>query len=176
VTLVYLDCETTGLDPERHQVWEIAYAVDDGPIKSTFVDHTLEGADPEALVVGRYRERHRMHDMAAARNFEDSLIEELSDATLVGANPAFDAAFLAKRWGRAPWHYRLLDVCAYTAGTMGLDYVPGLAECAEQLQVAATPDHTAFNDTATAREVYRAAQELALQRAGKAAMYDGMGA
>ena len=55
--LVYLDVETTGLDPELHEVWEIAYAVNDGPILSSFVDHTLLGADPVALTVGQYHNR-----------------------------------------------------------------------------------------------------------------------
>ena len=37
MTYVYLDCETTGLDPERHEIWEIAFAVDGGEIQSSFV-------------------------------------------------------------------------------------------------------------------------------------------
>lgn len=158
MTLVFLDCETTHLDPEKGQVWEIAYAVDDGPLQRSFVEHTLNGADPQALVVGRYRERHVRTDAINSIGFEIGVRALLEGATLVGANPAFDAAFLKKRWNEAPWHYRLLDVCAYTAGALGLDYVPGLAECAKLLGIDALPDHTAAQDVAVTREAYRAAK------------------
>ena len=57
MTLVYLDTETTGLDYRRHAVWEIAYAVDDGPVRSSIVSHDLFDADPEALQLNGYYDR-----------------------------------------------------------------------------------------------------------------------
>lgn len=39
--LVFLDTETTGLDPARHEVWEIAYAVGKHDILSAIVPHQL---------------------------------------------------------------------------------------------------------------------------------------
>jgi oligoribonuclease (3'-5' exoribonuclease) len=47
MTLVFLDTETTGLDPNRHEIWEVAYAVEDDPIVSGSVHHSLRNADPE---------------------------------------------------------------------------------------------------------------------------------
>lgn len=61
MTLVYLDTETTGLDPAVHQVWEIGYAVDDGPIVSGFVRHdppTLDYASLQAALVNGYVGRY----------------------------------------------------------------------------------------------------------------------
>lgn len=43
--LVFLDTETTGLHPERHEVWEIAYGFEDGRIESGEVKHDLFTAD-----------------------------------------------------------------------------------------------------------------------------------
>ena len=51
--LVYVDCETTGLDPDRHEIWEIAYAVGDGPIVSSFVSHQRITLDHETVAAMR---------------------------------------------------------------------------------------------------------------------------
>ena len=156
--LVFLDLETTGLDPERHEPWEMAYAVDDGPILSAVVPHALYSPDPRALKLNGYLDRaiDAPHDEA----FEDLLRVRIDGATLVGANPAFDAAFLRARWGYAPWHHRLWDVEAYAAGVHNLDSVPGLASIAKVLReeghVIPEPDHSAAGDVATLRACFHA--------------------
>lgn len=156
--LVFLDCETTGLDPAAHQVWEIAYAVDDGPILSSFVQHSLANATVEALRVGRYVDRFESERGTQGWTFEVDLRQALRGATLVGANPAFDAAFLKARSGwvtnPAPWSYRLLDIEAYAMPALGLDRPRGLAFIAEQLGVQ-PPDHIAAGDVHTLRECWR---------------------
>lgn len=162
MTLVYLDTETTGLDPARHDVWEIGWAVDDGPVRSSFVAHSVVGADPRALQVGGYWDR--LSRDSALREFEaeTELREALAGATIVGANPAFDAVFLAARWGEAPWDYRLLDVESMAATLMPSnenDRVPGLKNIADYLDglgvVIPAPDHTAAGDVATVRACHR---------------------
>lgn len=155
MSLIYLDCETTGLDPDRHEIWEIAWAVDNGPIRSAIVPHTLRHADPEALRIGGHERCvcHRDIDHLA----ENALRDALDGHTLAGANPAFDAAFLRVRWGQTPWRYRLLDVEAYAMGAMGWEEPRGLKDIAFQLDI--TPgDHTAAGDVACVRECYRALQ------------------
>jgi DNA polymerase-3 subunit epsilon len=162
VSLVFLDIETTGLDPERHEPWEMAYAVDDGPILSAVVPHTLSHPDPKALALNGYLDRY---DVPTGPAFEDLLRVRLDGATLVGANPAFDAAFLRTRWGYGPWHHRLWDVEAYAAGVLVLDKVPGLATIATMLRDLGReipePDHSAAGDVATLRACFRALQDLA---------------
>lgn len=164
--LVYLDTETTGLDPNIHDVWEIAYAVDDGPIHSAIVRHSLTFAAPEALEVSRYRDRTGGGDppTATTRWFELTLRDLLDGATLVGANPAFDAAFLRARWGHAPWHFRLLDVEAYAMGALGYDRPRGLATITRDLRARGFgiphPDHSAADDVAATRAAFRALQGI----------------
>jgi DNA polymerase-3 subunit epsilon len=163
MTLVFLDVETTGRDPDRHEVWEIAYAIDDGPIRSAIVPHTFTNPDPKALAMNGYLDRAL--DAKPDRAFEDLLRARLDGATIVGANPAFDAAFLRARWGYAPWHHRLWDVEAYAAGVLVLDKVPGLATIAMMLdglgREIPEPDHSAAGDVATLRACFRALQDLA---------------
>lgn len=161
MTFVYLDTETTGLDPDRHEVWEIAYAIDDGPVLSAFVPHSLATADREALELNGYWRRHvgRVDDRA---DLHARLA--LDGATLVGANPAFDAAFLRARWGVTPWKYRLLDVEAYAMGALGFDEPRGLAAIREALvelgRDIPEPDHTAGGDVATVRACHLALRSI----------------
>ena len=158
MTFVYLDTETTGLDPDRHEVWEIAYAVDGGPILSGVVAHSLRYADPTALAMNGYLDRGTV---GVPSDVESICRSALEGATLVGANPAFDAAFLRARWGVAPWHYRMLDVEAYAMGALGWDVPKGLATIAEALAVGhgydiPKPDHSAAGDVATLRACHLA--------------------
>ena len=171
-TLVYLDVETTGLDPDVHHVWEIALAIDDGPIQSTMVSHWTYGADPEALKVSRYYERGgdalttggNPEQILAAEAIEQTIYEALHNTTLVGANPAFDAAFLRARWGTAPWHFRLLDIEAYAMGALGYDRPQGLAALSADLRARGfeipSPDHTAAGDVATTRACHLALRDI----------------
>lgn len=165
MTHVFIDTETTGLNHDFQEVWEIAYAVGDGPIQSGVVSHTTTFADPKALEMNRYYARSK-----TAREWtteqEDAVREALTGNTLVAANPAFDAAFLRARWGATPWKYRLLDVEAYAMGALDLDEPKGLAYIAEQLGVAA-PDHTAAADVHTLRECFKALRAIYRKAAAK---------
>lgn len=162
MTLVFLDTETTGLDPDRHEVWEIAYAVDDGPILSSVVDHEPPTLQPDvihALRINGYLSRYTPTDDEAVMReqfrFEDTLKDALKGATVVASNPSFDTAMLRKRWGCEPWHHRKLDLASF-ALPLELKHwrLKGLYDIAEALGVQA-PDHTAAGDVHTLRECYR---------------------
>ena len=177
-TLAFVDVETTGLDPDVHQVWEIAVAIDDGPIHSTLVSHHTEGADPEALAVSRYHERgghayagiewSRDPDLVerffACEATEQTIYDALAGVTLVGANPAFDASMLRARWGDAPWHFRLLDLEAYAMGALGYDRPRGLATITKDLRARGfeipVPDHSAAADVAATRAAFHALRRI----------------
>lgn len=152
MSLVFVDVETTGLDPSLHSIWEVAFAVDDGPILSSFVAHSTEHADPGALEVNGYLDRFQGAPLLGLE-FERQLRGALTGNTLVAANPAFDAAFLRARWGVAPWRYRLLDVEAYAMPYFDLDVPVGLARIAELLGIEA-PDHTAHADVDVLRKCF----------------------
>lgn len=141
--LAFIDTETTGTDPDLHQVWEVAYILADHDpdqarltisSRQRFVDAgvDLTNADPMALQISRFHQRR--HDQiappAGGRCPSATIAQEVARDTagrhLVGAVPAFDAAFLTRmlrRHGTAPaWHYHLIDVEALVAG-----YLQGFA-------------------------------------------------
>jgi DNA polymerase III epsilon subunit-like protein len=163
MSLIYLDTETTGLDPERHEIWELAYAVDDGPIESGVMFHSLRHADPKALAMNGYWDRVEGAKPNGWAQLEVGARDALNGATLVGANPAFDAAFLRARWGVAPWRYRMLDIESYAMPLLGWDEPRGLKDIAARLLASGVslPDHTAYGDVKCLRECHKALQLMA---------------
>ncbi|SFT31866.1 3'-5' exonuclease [Streptomyces sp. ok210] len=136
--IAFIDTETTGLDPDSHQVWEIAVIMrtpgePDGEhhwqIRPTEL-HLAQSADPKALEIGRYQERmvipndyfvgqidaHGRPVAMSHKTLAYDLTKILKGAVLVGSNPAFDAAFLRVFLDSAPWHYRTVDIATMAVG------------------------------------------------------------
>lgn len=169
MTFVFLDTETTGLNPARHQVWEAAYAVgEDGPVVRGFLQHDASTGDPAALHMNHYFDRVNGADLMEALKFEGELKSALRGATIVGANPAFDMAFLRARWGDEPWHYRPLDVESYAMPILGYDSPQGLATISDDLRALGheiyMADHTARADVICLRDCYRILRNIADER------------
>jgi DNA polymerase-3 subunit epsilon len=164
--LVFLDVETSGLDPLVHDVVEIAWAVDGGPVRSYVPVHTLEHADPEALRINQYYER----GLSSARHpgyylaIELDFLRDIDGATIVGSNPAFDTAFLRRKLGRAPWHHRLIDISNVAMMVFGEDRPMGLKDIVGTLAfrgyIIPAPDHTAFGDVEATRAAYQALRRI----------------
>lgn len=161
-THCYLDTETTGLDARLHDTFELAWAIEDDPIRTVLLPHTLEYATPEALRINRYYERG-LDQFAPTGQFgwRDELAafaQQAEGATIVAANPAFDQEALTKKLGYRPWHYRLLDVEAFAAGVLGLNRLMGLASLTDLLNDhgwgITKPDHTAEADVECLRAVH----------------------
>jgi hypothetical protein len=163
MSLVFLDTETTGLDPALHEVWEIAWAIDDGAILSRVLPHSLATADPEALALNHYWDRFPGEEVDPG--LDPFLRKQFTGVTIVGSNPAFDTAFLRARWGVAPWHHRLIAVESMAFAVFGYEKPKGQAAVAADLRDRGyeipEPDHTAAGDVATLRAVYTALREVA---------------
>lgn len=189
--LVVVDVETSGLNPEIHEVVECSWwNLDTGErgtfIPSHMVSAVLARADIEALRINRYLDRiagqpqdHRQDELRRlhAQFFSDW--DEDSDPetgqirhVLAGSNPAFDAAFLAKLFRQheetdhdlTPWHHRLLDLSAYACGVLSLDPadMPGLRTICQILGTP-EPDHTAAGDVeATGRALLELRRRAAI--------------
>ncbi len=135
--LAFVDCETTGLDPETHSMWELAVIRRENGVDTEHLwqirlaKWEIEQADPKALEINRYRERdalpddYQVGDMTHAcgmphpmkrDELRDLLRELLDGAVLIGSNPAFDAGFLKVFLDSEPWHYRTVDIAAMAAG------------------------------------------------------------
>lgn len=174
--VICVDVETNGLHPAVHDAVEVSWWNLDTGIRGTFIpphlpSKVLAAADVRALRINRYIDRiagqPQDTDLQELRRLQlqfvdwdedqvsdDGDVEEIHNV-LAGSNPGFDARFLTKLLSNhqltehapAPWHHRLLDLSAYAAGVLGLDWadLPGLRTVCELLDIPG-PDHTAAGD------------------------------
>jgi hypothetical protein len=180
-----LDCETDGLRRGR-LAWEIAMTriTADGEKnpREFFIDVDLANAEPMALSVGRFYDRHPFGLFLAGKasppvtNRTDYLSPHDAAAEvarwthgcqLVAANPVFDLPVLEQLlagYGLVPgWHYQVRCIESMVEGFLRRP-VGGLKRCAEALDVTVNPalEHTAAGDVAVAVALYEAVMNAPL--------------
>lgn len=174
--LAFIDCETTALRPDR-RAWEIAVIVRDPGVEDVayrwFVDIDdldLGNADPFALKIGRFHERHP--EMRSPVEFGDDWAAEevalwkvealIRGATVVGIQVDFDTATLDARMranGICPsWSHRIVDARAVAAGALRLPPPWKPEEIYGSFGVFCPEEdrHTALGDARLARDLYDA--------------------
>lgn len=131
--LVFLDTETTGLDPDLHEIWEVALVSQDSDgsnwERTWQLPVDLGRADPIALNIGRFHDRRLPDDkLTPLRVFAAEFEEMTRGAHLAGAVISFDEERLRRLLRREHycpmWHYHLVDVEALAAGWVAAT-VPG---------------------------------------------------
>lgn len=166
--LVAVDLETSGLDPNVHEIIEVGL-VWQGTHKDRLFqrEFTLEfdesKADPAALEINGWgkREFGPTVDEKWAVEF---LAELLDDAHLVGKNPAsFDAQFLRaffKKHGwtfgdKPMWHHRMVDIGNVVMGRFRLLEPPNTAavEDITGIRIPENKRHSALADARWAWDV-----------------------
>ena len=165
--LAFVDCETTALSPDDGRIWELG-AIMRGPehnvnlpLHAHVDDVKLEQFDPGAAKVGRFSERYK-RDAASMpeKMMAYAVHSNFAGRYLVGANVAFDQAFLTdllRRHDLRPsWHYRVIDVEVLAAGAFAWPTPMGLRQTAEFMDVSFDPDelHTAYGDAELAMKIY----------------------
>lgn len=186
--LIFLDTETTGLRPDIHTIWEIAWVtayhdfeggalhiVDSFESTVHVGFRELKNADPDALKVGRFEERHRggkMEKEAVVAELTASIARLIEGGLplphFVGAVPGFDHAMLCRNWlgwpgfGEGLWHYHLIDVETLVAGKLGVHPPYKHSELAKAVGVEINKKtrHTAMGDVQTCIGMYAAAYNL----------------
>ncbi len=178
--LIVIDIETTGLDPQRHVVIEVAAVNVRTGEEFAFVPYLdgddLREANRAALRINRYFERgvaEAALPSAETRVRYEQLWKMLAGNTIGGANIRFDAEMLRWSYSRAflgpqrvgtplkptdePWNYRLADLGSYVAGALGIQpaLIPSLAAVTLELGVTNTDPHTALGDARAAAGCFR---------------------
>ena len=158
----FVDTETTGLDPRIHWAYEAAWMSEyNSDPDETSLPHTLEYASEEALAVGQYRERGFSPDHPGNLTNRGiaRLRRDLRGNVLIGWNVDFDASFLTKAIGYAPWDYHTVNAAQAPMWLFGWDRPRSLTPTVEFLRERGhqnIPDqtHTARGDVLTLAAVW----------------------
>lgn len=171
-SLLFLDTETTGLDPDDH-IWEIA-VIHRSPDHPTFTRHWFVQHDTTKAerLPDAFRRDHDARYQPNAAITPADLVERLYALTLgrphvVGAVPDFDVTRL-NRLARAHgvtlgWHYHLIDVETLAVGWLAARGTPvplpwSSDDVSQMVGVIPPTDgrHTALGDAVWAMNVYDA--------------------
>lgn len=168
--IVFLDTETTGLDPERHELWDIAVIDEDGHEWNALIrpEHP-ETADPTSLRMNGYYDVFgslggvkKGRDLSNRRDIANILARLLAGKHIVGAVPSFDAAFLDRFLRNngevGTWHYHLIDVEVLIAGRLQLrpPYDSDALSMAVGVDPAEYNRHSALGDARWVKAQYEA--------------------
>lgn len=162
--LVFVDFETTGLHPAA-QAFELAWKREDSDqVRAMILPHTLYAADPVALRVNGYRERGISNEFVASEYEIDCFRQDVTDATLVIANPAFDVPHLMNLLGFQVWHYRIIDVESYAMPILGHRRPQSMSTIYRELTELGyslpEPDHTASRDVEALESAFHILRSL----------------
>lgn len=158
---VFVDTECTGLDPETDQLVELSWAVGMNEPETLWfgVEEVPEFIDnligfTKRGIAGRQSDNFALERFLAASE----------NATMVAANPAFDAGFI-KAAGLWRFHYRMLDIQTFAFAKMRqFEDIPSMEELyravtARGIKVTA-PDHTSRNDVLAMQDIYMYLESL----------------
>lgn len=152
--LIFVDTETTGLDPETEQLVELTWSPLLGEPETLFFG--VEEVSPFIDNFIKFTER----GIAGLKSDNDAFTRFFAaseNATMVAANPAFDAAFI-KAAGLWRFHYRMLDIETYAMAKLNLSDVPSMKEIhtllAERGHEIPHPDHTSRGDVLAMKDMF----------------------
>ncbi len=173
--LAFVDLETTGLHPLKHEIIEIGVVRatqgkdQNGRPTLTYLDEReialkplrIEDADPKSLEINQYHKRDWTHAVAQHEGLS-ALALYLDGCVFVAQNVTADWSFLLASGERhgVPFehvvHYHKLDLASMVFGKFYATpdlYKFSLREMSVHFQVANTRAHTALSDARTTFEI-----------------------
>tara|TARA_R110002110_G_scaffold332075_1_gene543099 strand:- start:1848 stop:2381 length:534 start_codon:yes stop_codon:yes gene_type:complete len=163
--IIFLDTETTGLDPlQGHEIIEIAIITEfnDGTQEiweTKIKPNRLELANPKALEINRYNDKDWVNAIPMSEAIKE-IAKRLKKGLLIGYNPYFDWGFIQsamKEYDISPsYRIRCIDVMVFVHEHLqpkGLKYL-SLDAVRDFLGWDKTGNHSAMKDTLDTKKLY----------------------
>lgn len=151
--LIFVDTESTGLNPKHDELVELSYATLDSDIKTLFFGVTEVPEFIDDLI--KFTERGIRGKTSTSDEIADFLTLS-NDNTMVAANPSHDKGFL-EAFGLWKFHYRMLDIESYAFALLRVEEVPSMKNMHDLLAEYTDlpePDHSSAGDVAAMRAIY----------------------
>lgn len=159
-TLVFVDVETTGLDPEYDQLIELTFGTLTGTLQTLYFG--VEKVAPFIDEMIGFTKRGIAGRTSPLTAFDD-FYRLTEQQTMVAANPTFDRGFMVKN-ELYRFHHRSLDIESYAMAKLDLQEMPGMADVynilTERGFKITEPDHTSRNDVQAMIDAYRVLRKL----------------
>lgn len=172
--LAFIDLETTGLNPSRHEIVEIGCLVvrqgeRDGTPSFEVIDELdikvkpkhIETAEPEALRINGYNEADWLFAVDIAQGLT-ALSDKAENAIMVAQNVTFDWSFLQRAFEETgvqnKMHFPKIDIISLAFGKLYRDsriQRYNLRELAQFFGVTNDKAHSAMSDIRATFEIYK---------------------
>jgi DNA polymerase-3 subunit epsilon len=166
--LLFVDTETTGLDPTKHEILEVAAIRTTPDAKQVLTTYhakikplRIETAEPKALEINKYSAEEWTFDKCVNPEVVVRALMAMSHNTvLVGHNVSFDEGFLTallrQFYATVPWGYHKIDTVALAWPLFMYTPAEGvsLEKVCRYLGTTNKPEHRAMNDALACRDVY----------------------
>ena len=176
VPLMFLDTETTGLEPQ-HEVIQIGVVAMNGEeYEWKIKPERIDLADPEALKINRYDPGKWEEEGRPSGEVCRELASMLQQTQMVCCNPTFDITYLRYSFienGISPRHLaypKPLCVAIFAAPIMSVAEglgIPSLRKMCDYFGVPNDGAHDALEDARMTREIYIKAVDLYREKFGQ---------
>ena len=166
-TKIVIDCETSGLNPEKHQIIEACIATLD--VNNEIVDiwsqrceFEYKRADSTALKINGYENDRDLWNNAISQNAMGlELRNRIAGKTIIGHNVKFDMDFIVELWrvqgiSKPKYDYRFIDtvvLCHYHLDFLGMSL--SLDTIRKFFGWSMEGNHTATKDVHDTAKLYR---------------------
>ena len=170
--IAFVDLETTGLDPFKHEIIEIGVVIYDAGT-GTLTEFgkkirpmNIEAADPKALEINGYSEEEWKKALPLKAVLQE-LASRCDGAYFMAYNATFDWSFLEVAYEKArmtnPFHYHRLCIMSMAWAKIPKSKVEGYSLKTVCAYLGITPEpkmHRAVNGATKAMEVYMALTKI----------------
>lgn len=132
--IAWVDTETTGLDPDLHEIWEVALGLwhpgnQSWRLWTWQLPVDIKAADDYALTVGQFKERFDINALTPIAEFADTFAALTNGLHLAGNVVSFDEERLRKLLRSVnvehQWHYHMIDIEAMIVAHLEARGEPG---------------------------------------------------